>query len=160
MRYRPAITTPGRNCPPPTGYPAPAGASPVTDSVRGSSTAASYALPSMEGAREIIRSRAAPESLHRSRHPKSETVGVEFTNMSITSGGDGRDTATDWDRIRSNNPQILYHSARRGYIACSATPETMQADFKIVDAVSTPNAGVKLGGSGVVDAGRPGGARA
>ena len=76
-------------------------------------------------------------------NPESETVAVEFTNTSITSGGDGRDTAADWDRIRSNNPQILYHSARRGYIACTATPSTMRADFKIVDTVSAPNGGLE-----------------
>jgi alkaline phosphatase D len=93
-------------------------------------------------------------------NPKSATVGVEFTNTSITSGGDGRDTAADWDQIRSNNPQILYHSARRGYIACAATPATMRADFKIVDSVSTPNAPVKTGGSVLVEGGRPGGVRA
>jgi alkaline phosphatase D len=93
-------------------------------------------------------------------NPKSATVAVEFTNTSITSGGDGRDMAADWDRIRANNPQILYHSARRGYIACTATPVSMRADFKIVASVSTPDASSTLGGSVVVEAGRPGGTRA
>jgi alkaline phosphatase D len=93
-------------------------------------------------------------------NPKSETVAVEFTNSSITSGGDGRDTMPNWEQMRPDNPQILYHSARRGYVACTATPAMMRADFRTVDRVSTPGGSVSTGGSVVVEAGRPGGARA
>ena len=93
-------------------------------------------------------------------NPKSDTVAVEFTNSSITSGGDGRETQADWDRIRPNNPQILYHSARRGYISCTATPAAMRADFKVVDQVSAAGAPVRTGGTVIVEAGRPGGSRA
>ena len=55
-------------------------------------------------------------------NPRSETVGVEFTNTSVTSGADGADVSATWERIRGDNPHIKYHSARRGYIACTATP--------------------------------------
>ena len=54
--------------------------------------------------------------------PDSETIGVEFTNTAITSGGDGVDTTPAWEQIKSDNPHIKYNSARRGYIACTATP--------------------------------------
>jgi alkaline phosphatase D len=93
-------------------------------------------------------------------NPKSDTVAVEFTNTSISSGGDGRDSQADWDQIRANNPQILFHSARRGYISCTATPAAMRADFKIVDQVSAPAAAVRTGGAVVVEAGRAGGSLA
>ena len=89
-------------------------------------------------------------------NPKSETVGVELTNTSITSGGDGLDVQPNWEQIRGDNPHIAYHSARRGYISCTATPATMRADFKILDKVSTPGAPVRIGGSLVVEAGRAG----
>ena len=36
--------------------------------------------------------------------PDSETIGVEFTNTSISSNGDGSDVAPDWERIRRDNP--------------------------------------------------------
>jgi alkaline phosphatase D len=91
------------------------------------------------------------------RNPKSETVAVEFTNSSITSGGDGADTAPTWARVRLANPHITYHSGRRGYIACIATLKTMRADFKILDAVTVPGAPARVGGSIVVEAGHPGG---
>jgi alkaline phosphatase D len=90
------------------------------------------------------------------RNPRSETIGVEFTNTSITSGSDGSDVATIWDQIRGANPHVKYHSARRGYIACIATPKTMSADFKILDRVTVPDQPIRTGGSVVVEAGRPG----
>ena len=90
--------------------------------------------------------------------PKSETVGVEFTNTSLSAGGDGAEVAANWEQIRSANPHIRYHSARRGYIACTATPATMRADFKVLERVTVPDSPARIGGSLVVEAGRPGGA--
>ena len=88
--------------------------------------------------------------------PDSETIGVEFTNTSLTAGGDGADVWSGWEAVRADNPHIKYHSSRRGYIACTATPKTMRADFKIFDRVSAPDQPIRLGGSLVVEAGRPG----
>ena len=55
-----------------------------------------------------------------------------------------------------SNPHIKYHSARRGYIACTATPATMRADFKILDRVTVADQPIRVGGSLVVEAGRRG----
>ena len=89
-------------------------------------------------------------------NPRSATVGVEFTNSSITSGGDGRDAAPGWDQIRGDNPHVKFHSGRRGYIACTATPDAMRADFKILDRVTVPDLPARIGGSLVVEAGKAG----
>jgi alkaline phosphatase D len=89
-------------------------------------------------------------------NPDSETVGAEFTNTSITSGGDGTDVAPAWEVAKADNPHVKYHSARRGYIACTATPTAMRADFKIVEKVTAPDQPVRLGGSVIVESGRPG----
>jgi alkaline phosphatase D len=89
-------------------------------------------------------------------NPRSATVGVELTNSSVSSLGDGWDVAPGWEQIRGDNPHIKYHSGRRGYIACTATPSQMRADFKILDKVSVPDLPVRVGGSLVVEAGRPG----
>ena len=61
-----------------------------------------------------------------------------------------------WEAIKGDNPHIKYHSARRGYIACTATPSTMRADFKILDRVTVPDLPTRTGGSLVVEAGRRG----
>jgi hypothetical protein len=45
----------------------------------------------------------------------------------------------------------------RGYIACTATPATLRADFKVLDRVTVRNQPIRVGGSLVVEAGRPGG---
>ena len=86
--------------------------------------------------------------------PRSATVGVEFTNTSITSGGDGSDVSANWEKMKPDNPHIKYHSARRGYIACTATPKTMTADFKILDKVTVLDRPARIGGTLVVEAGR------
>jgi alkaline phosphatase D len=88
--------------------------------------------------------------------PDSAVVGTEFTNSSVTSGGDGAEVSAAWDRLRRNGPHLKYHSSRRGYIACTATPKTMRADFKILDKVTVPNLPVRIGGSLVVEAGKKG----
>jgi alkaline phosphatase D len=89
-------------------------------------------------------------------NPSSETIGVEFTNTSLSAEGDGTDVTGNWERIKGDNPHIKYHSARRGYVACTATPTTMRADFKILDRVTVPDQPSRIGGSLVVEAGRPG----
>jgi alkaline phosphatase D len=88
--------------------------------------------------------------------PRSTTVGVEFTNSSITSIGDGLDVFPVWEAVKGDNPHIKYHSGRRGYIACTATETMMRADFKIIDKVSVADLPAHVGGSLVVEAGKAG----
>jgi alkaline phosphatase D len=88
---------------------------------------------------------------------RSETIGVEFTNSSITSGGDGTEVSPAWERVRQNNPHIKFHSNRRGYVACTATQQTMRAEFKVVDRVTIENQPIHTAGALVVEAGRAGG---
>jgi alkaline phosphatase D len=88
--------------------------------------------------------------------PASPIVGVEFTNTSITSGGDGSDVSASWERVRSHNPHMRFHNNRRGYIACTATSSTMRAEFKVVDRVTVADAALRTAGALVVEADRPG----
>ena len=90
------------------------------------------------------------------QNEKSPTVGAEFTNSSITSGGDGAEVSAIWEAIRGDNPHLRYHSARRGYVACTATPREMRAEFKVLDRVTVPDSPSRTGGTLVVEAGRPG----
>jgi alkaline phosphatase D len=89
-------------------------------------------------------------------NPRSEIIGVELTNTSITSGADGADVSAAWDAMRGDNPHIKYHSARRGYIACTATPAGMRAEFRTLDRVTVPDAAERTSGTLIVEAGRPG----
>lgn len=89
-------------------------------------------------------------------NPRSEIIGVELTNTAVTSGSDGADVSPTWERVRGDNPHIKYHSSRRGYIACTATPTTLRAEFKILDKVTVPNLPARISGALVIEAGRPG----
>jgi alkaline phosphatase D len=84
---------------------------------------------------------------------------VEFTNSSVTSGGDGTDVQPTWEAMRRDNPHITYHSNKRGYIACTATPSTMRADFRIVDRVTVANQPAHTARTMIVEAGRAGSSR-
>jgi len=88
--------------------------------------------------------------------PKSPTVGVEFTNSSVTSGGDGSDTQPNWERLHADNPHLTYHSNKRGYIACTATPKVMQADFRVIERITVAGGAARTAATRVVEAGRPG----
>ena len=89
-------------------------------------------------------------------NPRSAAIGVEFTNSAISTTGDGSDVSSTWEATRGDNPHIRYHSNRRGYIACTATPAQMRAEFKILDKVTVADMPVRVGGALVVEAGRAG----
>jgi alkaline phosphatase D len=88
--------------------------------------------------------------------PRSPTIAAELTNTSLTSNGDGADVSRDWERIRSDNPHIRYHSARRGYISCTATRDALRADFRVIEKVTERGYPTRTGATVIVEAGRPG----
>ncbi|MFA5907191.1 MAG: alkaline phosphatase D family protein [Vicinamibacterales bacterium] len=55
-----------------------------------------------------------------------------------------------------DNPHLTYHSNKRGYIACTATPKTMQADFRVIDKVTIRGGAARTAATRVVQAGTPG----
>jgi len=90
------------------------------------------------------------------KDPQSKTIGTEFTNSAVTTTGDGSAVGSTWEATKADNPHIKFHSNRRGYIACTATPAEMRADFKIIEKVSVPDLPARTGGTLVVHAGRAG----
>jgi len=88
--------------------------------------------------------------------PRSPIVGVELTNSSISSNGDGSDVDPVWGKLQPDNPHIKFHSNRRGYIRCIVTPSLFTADFRTLERVSVPESPVRTAASIVVEAGTPG----
>ena len=68
--------------------------------------------------------------------PDSPTVGTEFVGTSITSGGDGADTNPRAQGIVAENPHIKFFNGQRGYVRCVLTPESFQADYRVLPYVS------------------------
>lgn len=91
--------------------------------------------------------------------PSSPTIGTEFVGTSISSGGDGGDSTPIGLEALSQNPQLKFFNANRGYVRCTMTPSILTSDFRTVPYVSRPDAPVETKASFVVENGRPGAQR-
>lgn len=89
-------------------------------------------------------------------NPASATVGTELVGTSITSGGDGSDTTENGARALADNPHLKFFNARRGYVRCTLTPESLTADYQTLPYVRERGAPVQTRASFVVESGRPG----
>lgn len=87
--------------------------------------------------------------------PDGESVAVELTTTSISSGGDGSDVASYWQDIAPTHPHVHHHSNRRGYLRCDITPDYWQSDFMVLDAVSRPDGILSRGARMVVEPNKP-----
>lgn len=84
--------------------------------------------------------------------PASPIVGSELCGTSVTSGGDGSDLHEDL----TDNPWIKYNGKRRGYVRVTLDASELRADFRTLDAVTTPSAAARTGASFTIEDGRPG----
>ncbi|MEU4389547.1 alkaline phosphatase D family protein [Kribbella sp. NPDC023855] len=74
--------------------------------------------------------------------PTSRTVGSELVCSSITSGGNGADSASGSHPWLRWNPHLRFQNNLRGYVNTTITRESMVADFRCVRAVGTKDAEV------------------
>lgn len=87
-------------------------------------------------------------------NPDSATVGTEYVGTSITSSGDGSGI-TDYGGTE-NEPWRRFYNDNRGYVRCTLTPERWQTDYRVVSAVTYPDASVSTIASFATEAGNPG----
>lgn len=88
--------------------------------------------------------------------PTGRTVGTELVCTSVTSGGDGADSTPAGDAIVAANPHIRYRNGKRGYVRTRFTPGELTADFRVVEAVTTPDAPVRTAATFRVEDRNPG----
>jgi alkaline phosphatase D len=88
--------------------------------------------------------------------PNSATIGTEFVGTSISSGGDGADTTPQTEALLAQNPHIKFFNNQRGYVRCFLTAGRWQSDYRVVSAVTTPEAAIATRASFVVEDGQPG----
>lgn len=67
--------------------------------------------------------------------PASAVVGTELIGTSVTSGGDGEPQSPFARTLLAGNDHMKYIGSQRGYVRCRVTPETYEADFRVVDHV-------------------------
>jgi alkaline phosphatase D len=88
--------------------------------------------------------------------PHSPLIGAEFAVTSITSGGDGADVAPRGKALVEENPHLLFHLRRRGYLMLRIEPATLVATAKILPYVRVPGAPVLTAASFSAASGIPG----
>jgi alkaline phosphatase D len=93
------------------------------------------------------------------RQTDAPVVATELVGTSITSGGNGVNKPKDLDPLLAENPCVRYHNRERGYVRCTMTPESLQADYRIVEFVDKPGAPAITRASFIVEAGQPGAKR-
>ncbi|MEE2524568.1 alkaline phosphatase D family protein [Pseudarthrobacter sp. J75] len=74
------------------------------------------------------------------KDPESPVVGSELVCTSITSTGNGSGATVD--PVMAWNPHLKFYNDNRGYVNTRITKDAMQADFRVLDYVTTPGAPV------------------
>jgi alkaline phosphatase D len=92
--------------------------------------------------------------------PTTPIVASEFVGTSISSTGDGSDISPAMEAMLSENECVRFCNNQRGYVSFEVRPETLRADFRVVEYVSRPGSPIKTRASFVVENGRPGAQKA
>ena len=88
--------------------------------------------------------------------PDSKVIGAEFVATSLTTNGNGTDTAPWLETRFEANPHYLWATLQRGYSRARITRDQLQVDMREVPYVDRRGAPVTTRKSFVVEAGRPG----
>jgi len=88
--------------------------------------------------------------------PTSRTVGSELVCSSISTGGDGADSASGSHPWLRWNPHLKFQNNLRGYVNTTITRESLVADFRTVRAVKTKDAEVFTRASFTIEDRNPG----
>ena len=78
---------------------------------------------------------------------------MDFTTTSISALGDGFDLNTRYKTLMQQDPHIKFYNGQRGYVRHVVTPQRWQADYQVLDKVSTPGGVMSTRKSFVVDSG-------
>ena len=88
--------------------------------------------------------------------PTSRTVGSELVCSSISTGGNGADSASGTHPWLRWNPQVRLQNNLRGYVNTTITRESLFADFRCIRAVQTKDAEVFTRASFTIEDRNPG----
>lgn len=88
------------------------------------------------------------------KDPAAAVVGSELVCSSITSTGNGTGSTTD--PTMAWNPHLKFYNDNRGYVNTRITKDSMTADFRVLDYVTTPGAPVRTMKSFTINDGVPG----
>ena len=88
--------------------------------------------------------------------PTSASVGSELVASSISTGGDGSDTDPATHPFLTINPHLKFYNNQRGYVITRIGKDAITADFKVLPAVSRPDAAAHVKATYVIEDRVPG----
>ena len=94
------------------------------------------------------------------RDQSTPIVAAEFVGTSISSGGNGLKNPPGLASFFAENPFVKFYNEERGYVRCVVTPKEWRSDFVVVPEIEKPGGQAELAASFVIEAGKPGVARA
>jgi len=86
----------------------------------------------------------------------SPVVGTEFVGTSMSSGGNGGNRITEYERAAEQNDFVQYYNSNRGYVSCDITPDTWTTHFRVTPYVDKPGAPLINEASFLLKSGIPG----
>ena len=86
----------------------------------------------------------------------SPVVGTEFVGTSMSSGGNGGNRITEYERAAEQNDFVQYYNSNRGYVSCDITPDTWTTHFRVTPYVDKPGAPLINEASFLLQSGIPG----
>jgi alkaline phosphatase D len=88
------------------------------------------------------------------KNPESPIVGTELVSTSITSTGNGTGSTTD--PVMAWNPHLKFYNDQRGSVKTRITPDSMTADFRVLEYVTVHGSPINTKASFRIDDGTPG----
>ncbi|MGE3317650.1 MAG: alkaline phosphatase [Planctomycetaceae bacterium] len=83
-------------------------------------------------------------------------VATEFVGTALSSNGNAGPETEGLEDLLLANPHVKFHNRQSGYVRCTITPEEWRTDFPVCAEIVKPNGPVRIAGSYVVEAGKPG----
>ena len=90
----------------------------------------------------------------------SPVVGTEFVCTAMSSGGNGGNRITEYERAAAQNDFVRYYNSNRGYVSCDLTPKSWTTHFRVTPYVDRPGSPIINQASFVLESGKPGAKRA
>ena len=89
----------------------------------------------------------------------SPKVGTEFVCTSMSSGGNGGNRITEYERAAEQNDFVKYYNSNRGYVSCDITPDNWTTHFRVTPYVDKPKSPIINQASFILESGHPGATR-
>lgn len=90
------------------------------------------------------------------RNFDTPVVATEFVGTAISSNGNAGPNVEGLEDLMIANPHVKFHNRQSGYVRCTITPNDWKTEFPVCAEIVKPHGPVRVAGTFVVEAGKPG----